>query len=119
MKLLEGKSASCLIGIGCGISDAKKGISKLGGIDVGKYAVDVIADAQIKWEEFYNHTQNSVEFKSRCIRLNPSASTKLGDYALDESGKVKDILQTYVNWLSDREACKRTEYKRKMINASK
>ena len=55
MQLLGDKPASCLISIGCGIKDAEIGGFKLGGIDVGRYAIDIIADAQIKWEDFYNH----------------------------------------------------------------
>ena len=116
IKLLEGTSPSCLISIGCGIADAERGGFKLGGIDVARYAVDIIADAQIKWEEFYDHSENTVDYKRRCIRLNPDASTKLGEYKLDEADKVKDILETYVNWLSDRRTL---DYRNKIINASK
>ena len=116
MQLLGDTSASCLISIGCGIKDTENGGFKLGGIDVGRYAIDIIQDAQIKWEDFYNHPQNTKNFKSCCFRLNPDSSTKLGEYKLDKADKVKLILETYVNWLSNR---KTSTYRNKIINASK
>ena len=72
--------------------------------------------SNIKWEDFYNQSQNTENFKSCCFRLSPDASTKLGEYEWDKAVKVKVILETYVNWLSNRET---STYRNKIINTSK
>ena len=53
IELLGDTSASCLISIGCDVADAERGGFKLGGIYVGIYAINIIADAQKKWDFFY------------------------------------------------------------------
>ena len=118
IELLGDTSASCLISIGCGIADAEKGGFKLGGYDVAMYAIDIIADAQEKWDYFYrhHHIHKSERFKCCYLRLNPDEETNLGTYDLDEADKVKDILETYVNWLSNPET---SAYRTKIINASR
>ena len=67
MQVLGDTPVSCVISIGCGIKDTGKSAFKLGGIDVGKYAIHIIQDVQIKWKDFYNHSQNTENVKSCCF----------------------------------------------------
>ena len=119
MQLLGDTSASCLISIGCGIADSEKGGFRLGGIGVGRYAVDIISDAQIKWDDFYDHSQTSDDLKRCCVRLSPKYSAELKVYKLDEADKLEAILETYVNWLCEREERNTIEYRKKILDASK
>ena len=118
------KNPSCLISIGCGSKGREQG-GLNGLIPIAKLAAQKMTDAEKKWNEFIaaNFTP---ENESRYIRLNPDASPNLGQYQLDSAHKVKEILDTYVNWLSDKhlntetsERKRTSEYRRKIIYASK